>query len=291
MNLKQLLISKIKTPSLIIKITLISIVFIFAINIELNTLINFSKHTLGKNDISSTLFILHIFSYFEIYAKYLIVALIMIIPDITQEPYLKHQNIIFNINRKKYFITTIKLITLYILCFILWFILLTFIVSMFRVRFFDFTWTEIVKTMHIKTEFGSDMTLISIPESATKYPFLLVFFLTLIKVYIGFLVISLIAFYFSFKKDSPLAGVIVSFTLYLVSDLLFWNSRISWNIMGKSFTLSKLTYEYSLCTFFTFESVGVNYMDRIIHSFIYGVFIIGIFMILIKRQFDKKDLC
>ena len=117
MNLKQLMISKLKTPSLILKIILISIVFVFAINIELDTVTGFSYNTVGKNDISSTLFVMHIFSYFEVYAKYLIIALIMIIPDIVQDPYLINQNILLNKDRKKYFINTMKLMALYILCF------------------------------------------------------------------------------------------------------------------------------------------------------------------------------
>lgn len=291
MNLKQLMISKLKTPSLILKIILISIVFVFAINIELDTVIGFSYNTVGKNDISSTLFVMHIFSYFEVYAKYLIIALIMIIPDIVQDPYLINQNILLNKDRKKYFINTMKLMALYILCFILWFVILTFVFSLFRVRFFDFTWPELIKAMQSKTTLASDMTLISIPISATKYPFILVFFLIMLKVYIGFFVVSLISFYFSFKKGNSSAGISVALVIYLISDLLFWNSSFYWSIGDKIFSLGKFTYNYSLCTFFTFESVGVNFMDRIIHSYIYGGIIIVIFMILIKRQFNKKDLC
>lgn len=291
MNLKQLLISKLKTPSLILKMILISIVFVFSINIELDSLIGFSYDTVGKNDISSTLFIMHIFSYFEIYAKYLIIALIMIIPDIVKDPYLINQNVILNKNRKKYFINTMKLIALYVLCFMIWFVMLTLVFSLFRVKFFNFTWPELISTMQSNTALASDMTLISVPSSATKYPFILAFVLTMLKVYIGFFIVSLIAFYFSFKKGNSSSGVSVAVVIYLISDLLFWNSNFYWFIGGKLFSLKKLTYNYSLCTFFTFESVGVDFMNRIIHSYIYGGIIIVIFMILIRRQFNKKDLC
>lgn len=201
MKYRNVLLGKIKTPAVILKISLISILFIYAINIELDILVSYSISNTGENQISVPLFIIHIFSYFEIYAKYLMIGLILLIPDIIDDPYLTKQIYLVNKNRKELFINTVKLIALYILTFLIWFILLTIVFSLFQAKLFNFSWPNQLMSKIYATVPSNQQTLLNIPKTATNYPFSIAFLLIMIRVFIGFLSISLFSFYIALKKN------------------------------------------------------------------------------------------
>lgn len=293
MNLKAMILNKVKAPSFLIKMGLISILFIFAINIEMGVVISYSEEITGKNEINVLLFIAHIFSYFEMYSKYFLIGLIILIPDILHEPYLTETLYLKNRDRWRLFKNTISIITIYILLFILWFIVLTIVFSLFRLRIFDISWPQNLMDEILKLS-NNDMALINIPHSATAYPLIISLILIIIKVFLGFFVISLAAFYISFKKQNVGYGIALAVILYVISDLLFYYGNIKWNLFNNlehTFKLDTIAYKYSLCTFFVFENIEIDFIDKIIHSYIYGIILSIIFMILIRFEIKNKDLC
>lgn len=293
MNFKAIIMNKIKSPSFLIKLCLISALFICAINIELGTVINYSKRLIGENKINGLVFIDHIFSYFEMYAEYFLIGMIIFIPDILNEPYLTDITYIKNDNRFRLCMNTIKLIAIYTLLFMLWFILLTIIFSFFRINLFSFSWPQDLMDSVFQST-GGQQALISIPYSATKYPLILSSLLIFVKVFIGFFLVSLAAFYISFKKQNVSYGIGLAVILYVASDLLFWNNSTVLDIFNDQARILKLdtfAYKYSLCTFFTFESLKVDFMGRILHAYILGIVLSVILILLIKRETKIKDLC
>ena len=56
-------------------------------------------------------------------------------------------------------------------------------------------------------------------------------------------------------------------------------------------SIGNFAYKYSLCTFFTFESLKVDFMGRILHAYILGIVLSVILILLIKRETKIKDLC
>lgn len=294
MNYRNIVLSKIKAPSFMIKLGLISVLFLLAINIEIGVVKGYSTSLTGENQVNVTLFIMHIFSYFEMYSKYFLIGIIILIPDILDEPYLTTHIYLKNEDRGKLFKNTIFLIATYLLFFIVWFIVLTIIFSLFRLKIFDFTWPNELMDSVFKSVEGKGMALISIPHSATKSPLIISLLLTLFKVFLGFFIIALASFYISFKKRNVGYGVGFAVIIYVISDLLFYYGNIPWNIFNnphRVFTLETLAYKYSMCTFFTFENVGVDFMPRIVHSYILGVIVIAILLMLIKKEINKSDLC
>lgn len=294
MNYRNIVLSKIKAPSFMIKLGLISVLFLLAINIEMGVVKGYSISLIGENQVNVTLFIMHIFSYFEMYSQYFLIGIIILIPDILDEPYLTTHIYLKNEDRGKLFKNTISLIATYLLFFIVWFIVLTIIFSLFRLKIFNFAWpNELMDSVFNHAE-GKSMALISVPYSATKYPFMISFLLILFRVFLGFFIIALASFYISFKKKNVSYGVGLAVILYVISDLLFRCGNTRWDIFNdpqKMFSLGTLAYKYSMCTFFTFENVGVDFMPRIIHSYILGTIVIAILLILIKKEINKSDLC
>lgn len=291
MNYKLILLNKIKAPATLIKIIIISIIFTTAINIELDVLKTFSIKRVGSNDLNCMVFIVHIFTYFEVYAKYLIVGLILLIPDIIDEPYLTHQIFLSNKNRSTLFKHVIKLISIYIASFILWFIFLTLIVSLPQLKVFDFLWpSRLFDAMYN----SGKLILISIPESAMKYPLPLVLILIIFRTMLGFFILSLASFYISFKKNNVGYGIGLVILIYVISDLLYLFGDTTFNLFNnpdKVFSLSTIAYKYSLVTFFTFQNVGVDFTSTMIHSILYGALVILVLLILIYSEIQRKDLC
>lgn len=291
MNYKYLLKRKLYNPAFQIKIALISILFIFAINIELGVDKGYSISLIGKNDLNFMLFSSHIFSYFDIYFKYFLIGLIVLIPDIIEENYLTHQIYIKNRGRKTLFINTIIMIGICIAFFIAWFLILTLIFSMFRIRFFDFTWpSDLMNAIYAKSGIN-EMELMSIPESASQMPIFIVFFLTLLKTFIGFFIIALAAFYISFKKNNVVTGMEFCVGLYIISHLLFYSGPIYiFKDTSKYINLKSIETSYGLSSFFTYRDLSANFMQNAVHAFIYGAIIIVILLLLIFREFKRKDL-
>lgn len=294
MNYRSVVINKIKAPSFLIKLGLISVLFLYAINIEMGVVIGYSESLIGKNEINVIIFVIHIFSYFELYSKYFLIGIIILIPDILDEPYLTMHIYISNKDRNILFKNTICLISMYVLFFIIWFIFLTIIFSLFRLEIFSFSWPHSLMDAIYASTRENSMALISIPKSATEYSLITSFTLIIIKVFIGFLIIALTSFFISFKKKNVSYGVGSAVIIYIISDLLFYYGDVSWNLFNngdKIFTLAPFAYQYTMCTFFTFENVGVDFMQRIVHSYSYGFVVIVILLILIKKEIKNKDLC
>lgn len=291
MNYKLILFNRIKSPAVLLKIILISIIFAIEISIEVDILRIFSINTIGKNDINIMLFISHIFTYLAVYADYLLIGFILLIPDIIQEPYLTNQIYLSCGSRRGLFSHLVKLILISSVAFVLWFVLLTIIITLFQIKIFDFTWPfELINTMYISRK----LMLISIPISAMKYPLPMVSLLIILRSIVGFFILALASFYVAFKKRNVSYGIGLAVIIYVISDLFFLLGNVSFNFFGdpsKLFSFQHITYQYTLCAFFTFQDGNVDFVRTMINNFVCGAVMISILLILIRREITKKDLC
>lgn len=291
MSYLNIIIIKLKNPSFRIKMIFVTILFIYSINTEISVLNGFSIGLVGENQINALLFSTHIFSYFAIYADYLLVGLILIIPDILEEPYLTHHFYQHNKNRKKLFKHTILLILSYIMIYLFWFVIITFLVFFLRNGFTSLDWP---RELMYKIRTGDFPFLVHIPGDAVSIPLPLVFLIILVKVTLGFLVLCLASFYIAFKKNNMGYGIVLAIVAYFISDLLyFYGDVIPWHIAiinGKNVTFSFIVNKFTLATFFTYEKVNEQFIPRLIETFSYELILITILLYLINKLMKNKDL-
>lgn len=288
MNYLNIIMIKFKNPLFKLKMIFVTILFVYSINIEISVLTSFSTSLVGENQVNALLFLSHIFSYFEIYAKYLLVGLILIIPDILEEPYLSNHFYQHNKNRKKLFKNTILLILTYITIYLLWFAFITFLVFSMRNGFTSLNWPRLFmdRLKSIDTPF-----LIHLPGDALSIPLPIVLFIIFVKVAMGFLVLCLACFYTSFKKNDIGRGIVLGIVIYFISDFLyFYGGRVGWNFAGKYVTLSSIANKFTLVTFFTYDNINEQFIPRLIETFSYGLILTAILLYLLNKLIKKKDL-
>lgn len=289
-------------PSVRLKIFLITLLFIPTLIEQLTMIVPYADSFGKEGQVTVAIMLLHVFNYLYFYVDVLLAGFILLIPDIVRDEYIDKQAIMFSVSRKKAAGISLARIVSFSVLYVLWFVLLTVMISGVWLRNFSLAWPHFISVIQKQAAgwAGWYMQLIMLPENCMDYPVLVVLFLVVVRSTLGFIFLGMLASLMTLltKKIKYGVGIVfflVAVTLFLYYDfdggfLLYYDASVPAEQARVMTDLIKVT----LVPLFTFRSLTDNFTYWIRYGILCGMALCivtsaGIWLYYQKGDLDNAD--
>ncbi|MDE5780598.1 MAG: hypothetical protein K2I03_03870 [Lachnospiraceae bacterium] len=284
--------SKIKRPDFIMKLILCIGLLVCTLYHDIGSLnFDFEYNQSGAESGNMLMYLLLAFT--DCYS--VLLAFAILVPDIVYEEYLTKNVYVMYGSRKKAYFGMLKLIAAFSLFFIWLYSLLAVIIGICGGIDLSFNLTEnaIMEWAKEQEYYIIKSTSIYIPVSVIKYNGLLVLGMTVLKYYMGLILLAMIGLVFSIKKDSVQYGALAIMLTLLFNIAIFqYNGPWAFYDWGISIDLSGMFSYITIQRCFVYDWAGIKkdvvalFIDTMLTG---GVWFVAL-SVIIYRILKKKDI-
>jgi len=261
--------SKIKRPDFIAR-NIICIIILISILKDLPAYLSYEYENITGENTNLCTFILTALTYNYAIYYYFIPMYIVFISDLIYEQYLTRNIYLLYSTRKRYFFENIKLTFLFSIFYILqYFVFIIVVSAVNKINMtFDYTPKAITIWCREHMEMLHEGTL-CLPKSILNYSPFLAIILILIKLCMGLILIAMIGYIFSLRRENSDAGALAMFMVILfnIATMEYYGPWTFYGI-GLKVDLSRIFKYITLQRFFMYdrESMGCDFLNLFLES-------------------------
>lgn len=291
-----------RKPSVRLKLLLITLLFIPTLIEQLNIIVSYVGRIGEKEQATVAVMILHTFNYLYFYVDVLLVGFIILIPDIVRDEYMEKQSVMLVGSRRRAAMAALARIICFSVLYVAWFVLLTIIISGFRLRAFSLEWPHFVSILQKQVPARAlwYMQLVMLPENCMDYPVPIVVILVLLRSTLGLVFLGMLASLVTLVTKKTKFGVSVVIFLLAVTIFLYYDFDGGFlNYYDPAVpSLNALVIvdviKASLTPFFTFRSMTDDFTYWICYGILCGLAVCvltgaGIWIYYQKGDLDNAD--
>lgn len=286
--------SKIMRPDFVIKFA-VCVLFVWTGMMSCAEMVNMQYLDVGKENANMFMYLLTAFSSESTSYYGILFAFGILVSDIVYEQYLTKNIYVIYGSRKNICANMLKLTAIFSLIFLAIFFLMAFVIGAVSGIEISFEHTpETVKYLAENQQFSLLRgSVVYVPKSILNYNSLIVLAMAITKYYVGLVLLAMIGFIFSVKKDNPQYGnMAILLVLFLNIAVLEYYGPWTFYAQGIQVDLSDIFNYVTLQRFFIYDFAAVKGDAAEIFgiTMITGMVWFSVLMAVIYRIVNKKNI-